>query len=118
MPNQVLNSDDLLGSREIRFLDRQESNYPNLMRMCMDFDLCVLQLQLRTYSHITNRYLPSAHAFVLTTKDYRSHNAAAITPTCDSMRALEEHVTAHQVDILHDYLFGFDDESATKANDH
>lgn len=106
MSKQTLKTEELLGSREIRFIDRKESNYPTLMRLCMDFNFCVLQLQRQVYSHITNRYLSDTQAFVLTAKDYRDHSATAITPVCTTLRLLEEHVTQHQVDILHDHLFG------------
>lgn len=115
MPNQPLKTEELLGSREIRFIDRKESNYPNLMRMCMDFDFCVLQLQRKVYSHITNRYLSDSQAFVLTTQDYRTNDTPAITPICDTLAKLEDYVTRHQVDILHDYLFGAMNEDASSA---
>lgn len=115
MLNQPLSTDDLQGSREIRFLDRKESNYPNLMRLCMDFNFRVLQLQRKVYSHLTNRYLSDAQAFVLINSDYRT-KAMAITPICDSIRKLEDYVTQHQVDILHDYLFGFDEEKITSTS--
>lgn len=106
MPNQPLKTAELLGSREIRFIDRKESNYPNLMRMCMDFDFCVLQLQ-----HRLNDANPAdAQAFVLTTHDYRTNPTPAITPICETLDSLEDYVTRHQVDILHDYLFGVTDE--------
>jgi hypothetical protein len=115
MSNESLKTEDLLGSRELRFLDRTESRYPNLMRMCMDFDFCVLQLQRRVYSHITNRYLTDSQSFVLVTNDYRTSNAAGITPVCNTLRKLEEYVTQHQVDILHDYLFGVTDDDVPSA---
>ena len=115
MSNQSLKTEELLGSREIRFIDRKESNYPNLMRMCMDFDFCVLQLQRKVYSHITNRYLSDSQAFVLTTQDYRTNDTPAITPICETLDKLEEYVTRHQVDILHDYLFGATNEDASNA---
>lgn len=107
MPNQPLNTEELLGSREIRFLDRKESNFPNLMRLCMDFEFCVLQLQHKPHGDNT----PDAQAFVLTTHDYRTNDTPAITPICDTLNALEDYVTQHQVDILHDYLFGVPDEN-------
>ena len=109
MLKQPLNSDHLLGSREIRFIRREESNYPTLMRLCMDFDFCVLQLQRRVYSHISNRHLPDVPAFVLASHDYRI-SETAITPACESLRKLNDYVTEHQIDILHDYLFGDSDE--------
>ncbi|MDQ2076498.1 hypothetical protein [Marinimicrobium sp. ABcell2] len=104
MPKHPLSTTALLGSREIRFLDRQTTNYPNLMRLCLDFDFCVIQLLHKTS-------VPSASkSFVLTTQDYRTTPTAAITPAFANMTQLEDYVTHHQVDILHDYLFGFVDE--------
>lgn len=104
-----LNTDDLMGCREIRFINRQESNYPNLMRLCLDFDLCVLQLQHRTYSHISLRFVPTAPEFILTSNDYHTQGISAMTPCCASLQELETYAHQHQVDILHDYLFGSDD---------
>jgi hypothetical protein len=104
MPKHPLSPTALLGSREIRFLDRQSSNYPSLMRLCLDFDFCVIQLLHETSASSASK------SFVLATQDYRTTPTAAITPTFANMAQLEEYVTHHQVDILHDYLFGFVDE--------
>ncbi len=108
MPQFPLNTDDLLGCREVRFMNRQESSYPILMRLCLDFDLRVLQLQRRTYSHISLRYVPTPPEFILSNADYREA-LIALSPCCNSLRDLENYAEQHQVDILHDYLFGFDD---------
>lgn len=104
MPKHPLSPTQLLGSREIRFLDRQTSNYPNLMRLCLDFDFCVVQLLHKT------KVPAASKSFVLTTQDYRTTPSAAITPAFANLNQLEDYVTHHQVDILHDYLFGFVDE--------
>lgn len=112
MPRFPLNTDDLLGCREIRFMDRQESNYPTLMRLCMDFDFCVLQLQHRIYSHISLRFVPSSPRFVLGNSDYHSLGIVAMAPPHHSLAELEAYALANQVDILHDYLFGFDEDAA------
>lgn len=104
MPKHPLNPNTLLGSREIRFLDRQSTNYPNLMRLCLDFDFCVLQL-------LHNSEAPTeGKSFVVAAQDYRTAPTAAITPACASLEQLEEYITHHMVDILHDYLFGLMDD--------
>lgn len=135
MTKHPLNADELLGSREMRFIDRQETNFPNLMRLCMDFDFCVLQLLHRssltgsatgpvissadgsstdpiTSADPINRAdnSPVNKSFILVTRDYRLTPTAAISPSFDQLEQLETYVRLHQVDILHDYLFGFVDE--------
>jgi hypothetical protein len=105
-----LNTDDLLGSREIRFINRKESNYPNLMRLCLDFELAVLQLQRKTYSHISLRLVPTAPEFVLVNREYDAQGIVAMTPICSSLQTLEAYVIQHQIDLLHAYLFGSEDE--------
>lgn len=109
MPKHPLTPSTLLGSREIRFLDRQTSNYPNLMRLCLDFDFCVVQLMHKT------KVPAASQSFLLTTKDYRTTASAAITPAFANLAQLENYVTHHQVDILHDYLFGFVDEDIARS---
>ena len=110
MPKHPLSTDELLGSREIHLIDRQETNYPNLMRLCLDFDFCVLQLLHKTPVPTANK------SFVLVTRDYRLTPTAAISPAFAELEQLETYVHLHQVDILHDYLFGFVDEDiATSA---
>lgn len=104
MTKHPLDADELLGSREIRFIGREETNFPNLMRMCMDFDFCVLQLLHRTPVPTANK------SFVLVTRDYRLTATAAISPPFAQLEQLEAYVRLHQVDILHDYLFGFVEE--------
>src|SRR5690625_143457 len=104
MPKHPLSPDALLGSREIRILDRQSTNYPTLMRLCLDFEFRVLQL-------LHDSAVPSeGKSFLVATQDYRTTPTAAITPACASLEELEEYITHHLVDILHDYLFGFVDE--------
>lgn len=107
MPQFPLNTDDLLGCREVRFMSRQETNYPILMRLTLDFDLRVLQLQRRTYSHISLRYVPASPEFILGNADYREQ-LIALSPGHASLKELEAYAQQHQVDILHDYLFGLD----------
>jgi len=96
---------DLLGSREIRFISREESNYPILMRLCMDFDFRVLQLQRRLDTDRAEQALSEAQGFVLVPEDYRT-SATTITSEQETLEKLEDYVKQHQVDILHDYLFG------------
>ncbi len=93
-------SESLLGGREIRFLDRQESNYPHLMRLALDFGFRVLEtLQVKKDQPVKS--------FVVVTDDYRTIDTEAISPTFESLKALDSHIGDNMVDILHDYLFGF-----------
>jgi hypothetical protein len=93
-------SESLLGGREIRFLDRQESNYPHLMRLALDFGFRVLEtLQVKKDQPVKS--------FVLVTDDYRTIDTEAISPNFESLKALDSHIGDNMVDILHDYLFGF-----------
>lgn len=109
MSNNTLNIDCYSGYREILFLNRQETNYPNLMRLCMDFEFQVLQLQPKLNSVTADMQIP-ATAFVLSSGDYLSKQTTNITPVCKSIKELEEYVAAHQIDILHTHLFGNEEE--------
>lgn len=107
MPYPPLKQEDVLGSREINFLDRSETRYPQLMRLCMDFELVVLQIQRRAFSHISKRFLPTSNAFVITNRKYRT-KGIVYSPLKDTLLELELFAKAHHVDILHDHLFGGD----------
>jgi len=108
MPISSFERDAIAGCREIRFIDRQESNYPTLMRLCMDFDLCVLQLVLTEALETAEASASdAAHAeFILANRDYASVGISPRSPACASLNTLEQYVHQHQIDILHDYLFG------------
>ncbi|MDO3387373.1 hypothetical protein QWI17_16145 [Gilvimarinus sp. SDUM040013] len=103
-------SQALLGSREIRFNNRQESIYPNLMRFCLDFKFKVLQLLLSPESETA----APRRVVVLTKADFSGDPDFAITPAFSELEQLEHYVCDNQVDILHDYLFGVD-EAANQA---
>jgi len=100
-----LKPDDILGSREISLLNRNDLSHPQLVRLCMDFDMRVLQVQRRAFSHISKRLLPTGTAFVLCNSDYR-HNGLVYSPWFDSLAELESFAKKHHIDILHDHLFG------------
>ena len=106
-PDKPFQPEDFVGSREIRFINRRESSYPTLMRLCMDFNLRVVQLQRKIYSHISLRLAPTAPEFFLLGGDHQ-HPVHPLTSGCASLRELEDYVARHQIDILHDYLFGDD----------
>lgn len=93
----------LLGGKEIRFLNRQESSYPNLARLCMDFGFRVFETLHRDGD------TPSK-AVLLVSSDYSNLESGAITPCFADLKTLEAHVEYHMVDILHDYLFGSVDD--------
>ncbi|WP_339896660.1 hypothetical protein [uncultured Gilvimarinus sp.] len=95
----------LLGSRELRFHNRQESSYPNLMRFCLDFKFKVLQL---LFSPPDSDAAP-IKVVVMTRADYSGDPNSAITPAFADLNQLERYVADNQVDILHDYLFGVEE---------
>jgi hypothetical protein len=99
-----LKPDDILGSREISFTNRKDLSHPQLMRLCMDFDLRVLQVQRRAFSHISKRFLPTGDAFLLASCDYR-HSGLVFSPWFDSLADLELFAKKYHVDILHDHVF-------------
>jgi hypothetical protein len=105
MNNLPLHKDEILDSKEIAFTNRHEFNFPQLMRLTLDFELCVLQLDRNSYSHITKRQLPNQPLFVLTERNYFSNNAT-YSPRCNSLEDLETYARAYHVDILHQHLFG------------
>ena len=105
MPYPKLKPDDILGSREISFTNRKDVSHPQLMRMCMDFDMAVLQVQRRAFSHISKRFLPTSSAYLLSNREYR-HNGLIFSPWFDSLDDLELFAKTHHIDILHDHLFG------------
>lgn len=102
MPEVQVFTNAVLGSREIRLNNRQESMYPHLMRFCMDFKFRVLQLLLNESSD----QKPGTRPFILVPADYGGDPQTAITPAYTELGQLEDHVRKSQVDILHDYLFG------------
>lgn len=105
MPYPKLKQDDILGCREISFTDRKDTRFTQLVRLTLDFELVVLQVQRRAFSHISKRLLETGTAFVLTNRDYRQ-NLVIYSPWCDSLQALDSFAKDNHVDILHDHLFG------------
>ena len=105
MPYPKLKPEDILGSREVSFKNRKESIHPQLMRLCMDFELVVLQVQRRAYSHISKRLLPTSTAFLLSNRDYRT-TGMVFSPWFDNIMDLEIFAKKHHIDILHDHIFG------------
>jgi len=101
--------DSQIGSREIQFLDRQESRFPHLMRLSMDFSFRVLErLKMDTDGATIKRY-------TLVTNDYRRSDEAPITDDFESLQYLNEHVGNNMIEILHDYLFGFVEDDIQTA---
>jgi len=105
MPYPKLKPVDILGSVEIDFTNRKDFLHPQLMRLCMDFDLVVLKVQRRAFSHISKRYLPISDAFLLTNRDYRQ-SGLVFSPWFDSLTELELFAKKYHVDILHGYILG------------
>lgn len=100
---------DFSRSREVQFLNRQESRFPHLLRLSMDFSFQVLEVTSDTARH---------KHFVLVTGDYRQIDIEPITPVFSTLSELNEYVGNNMVDILHDYLFGFVEEDIQMAKSY
>ncbi|WP_439133938.1 hypothetical protein [Pseudomaricurvus sp.] len=101
-PSPTLPS-DIIGSRKVQFLNRQESLFPHLLRLSMDFSFHVLEL-LSNSPEKGKQYTLAADDFFNETN--------AVTPLFSSLHELNQHVGEQMVDILHDYLFGLQEEDA------
>lgn len=98
---------DFTGSREVQFLNREQSRFPHLLRLSLDFSFRVLEIIQQSDS--------PTKSYVLITDDYRQVDIEAISPDFSTLGALNEYVGENMVDILHDYLFGFVEEDIQMA---
>lgn len=114
---QFINPDDLLGSREIRFQDRRESHYPQLMRLCADFNFSVLQLQRKIFSHLSRKLVPGRLEFILGQRDDVNGGWFSLSPGVESLRELNDYCKTHEVDLLHLHLFGDGDDEQEQAKE-
>ena len=105
MPYPNLKKDDILGSKEISFKHRRDLQCPQLLRLTTDFDMVVLEVQRRAFSHISKRLLPTSFAYVITNRDYPAQGVV-FSPLMDTLTELEIFAKKNHVDILHDHLFG------------
>lgn len=114
MPNPpcktLINPDELFGSRDLRLQDRRETQYPQLMRLCADFNFSVLQLQRKIFSHLSRKMVPGALEFVLATHDDSTNYWFSVTPGLASLKMLNDYAKHYEIDILHMHLFGDDDD--------
>jgi len=94
-----------LSGTEIQFLSRDELDYPQLTRLCLDFDFRVLGVPSTHPQHNTQ--------YLISEKHYREQDLNPITPLFDSLAELERYTNAHIIDILYDTLF---DESEADNN--
>lgn len=100
---------DFSHSREVQFLNREESRFPHLLRLSLDFSFQVLEVVLTTEPE---------KRFVLVTDDYRSTELESITPQFSTLAELNDYVGDNMIDILHDYLFGFVEEDIQMAKSY
>lgn len=107
---RLIDPDELFASREIRFQDRRESQYPLLMRLCADFNFSVLQLQRKLFSHLSRKTVPGALEFVLATRDESTNFWYSLSPGVADLKTLNDYAKHYEVDILHLQLFGEDVE--------
>ena len=106
----LINPDDLFASRDLRLQDRPESQYPQLMRLCADFNFSVLQLQRKTFSHLSRKMVPDALEFVLATQDETTRYWYSMTPSQANLKMLNDYAKRYEIDILHMHLFGDEDD--------
>lgn len=111
---QLINPDDLFGSREIRFQDRRESHYPQLMRLCADFNFSVLQLQRKIFSHLSRKLVPGPLEFVLALRDEPGNYWYSLSPGMESLKQLNDYCKTHEIDLLHMHLIGDDEQDLTQ----
>ena len=105
-----INPDELFGSRDLRLQDRRDTQYPQLLHLCSGFNLSVLQLQRKTFSHLSRKMVPSALEFVLATHDEATNYWYSMTPGLPSLKMLNDYAKHYEVDILHMHLFGDEDD--------
>jgi hypothetical protein len=106
----LINPDELFASRDLRLQDRRESQYPQLMRLCADFNFSVLQLQRKIFSHLTRKMVPGTLEFVLAIHDETTNYWYSMTPAMASLKILNDYAKRYEVDILHMHLFGDEDD--------
>lgn len=106
----LINPDDLFGSRDLRLQERRDSQYPQLMHLCSGFDFSVLQLQRKTFSHLSRKMVPNALEFVLAVHDETTNYWYSMTPSLSCLKTLNDYAKHYEVDILHMHLFGDEDE--------
>lgn len=110
-----LDRQQLQAARVIRFLNRGETRFPLLMRMCMDFDFRVLQLHPKVFSHISRKWVPVQCEFILANQNPDTKLWFQLTPGFSSLELLHDYAQRNEVDLLHTHLFG-DEESDLADN--
>jgi hypothetical protein len=109
-PNKTsINPDDFFDRRPLRLQHLGESEHVHLVRLCTDYDFSVLQLERKTFSHLSRKLVPTAPEFVLATRDEHTDCWYSITPGFASLRTLNDYTKCHEIDILHMHLFGDED---------
>jgi hypothetical protein len=111
MPYETLTPLDLVDSRKIVFTGYNQNQCPQLTRLTTYFDLRVLQLQPKAFSHISKRDVALAPVFVLSNLAYRQ-KLVTFSPPFSSLAELEQFSDSNNISILHELL---SDESLTKV---
>lgn len=114
----LINPDELFGSRDLRLQDRRDSQYPQLVHLCSGFNFSVLQLQRKTFSHLSRKMVPSALEFVLAVHDESTNYWYSMTPGLANLKMLNDYAKHHEVDILHMHLFGDEDDDYNQFTQH
>jgi hypothetical protein len=111
MPYETLTKLDLTDSRKVVFTGYNQNQYPQLTRLTTYFDLRVLQLQPKAFSHISKRDVALAPVFVISNLAYRQ-KLVTFSPQFSSLEELEVYADAQHLSILHELL---SDDSLTKV---
>ncbi|GAB1267998.1 hypothetical protein NBRC116493_12510 [Aurantivibrio infirmus] len=100
----ILQDGNIVCGKEVSFLNRDEVEYPQLMRLQLDFDFRVLSLTAMNVSaNAANNSSESPTPkgqYLITFNTYRQQDVPTITPVFPSLPELEQYANENIVDIL------------------
>jgi len=115
----ILQNGNIVCGTEVSFLDRDEANYPQLMRLHLDFDFRVLSLSNPAHGgdQVQGNPLPAllntaaanepalksseqSARYLVTFNTHRDKDVPTITPVFSSLPELESYANDNIVDIL------------------
>ncbi len=87
----------ILSGREIKLLNRRDSNYPGLSALCLDFEFRVIEM-LVTEMGAEQTW---GKKYALVTNSLQN---SKLTPHFDNLRELEEHCKLNLVELLNQFM--------------
>ncbi len=103
MPYPALKKTDICDCKEINLAKRKDADFYQLNRLSKEFDLLILQVPRRAFSHISKQFIATQSAFVISNSDYQE-TGVVFSPWCDTLQELETYAVAHHIDILYEHL--------------